>query len=163
METVPRVNQNQADEELRRQARVLTDLTFDLLRCCEAKEKVFCKMNRIRVSEFRCLRIMEPGEHYNLQDLATGLNLSPSRLTRIVDGLFFRGLVQRRQSAEDRRYVDVELTDAGLKMKERLISLYEDLHQQILAPYSPSERETIFKGVSLMHKAIKEWLAITPE
>lgn len=46
-------------------------------------------------------------------DLADRLQLSPSGLTRRLDGLVTSGLVERRGSEEDRRVMLAVLTDAG--------------------------------------------------
>jgi MarR family 2-MHQ and catechol resistance regulon transcriptional repressor len=51
------------------------------------------------------------------RDLARKILKSSGNLTTVIDNLEKRGLVQRRQSAEDRRFVAVHLTEAG----ERLI------------------------------------------
>jgi DNA-binding MarR family transcriptional regulator len=57
----------------------------------------------------------EPGR------LAEQLELSPSRLTRVLDSLEARKLVERASSKDDRRGVVVSLTDEGT----RLITRYE--------------------------------------
>ncbi|MBT7615953.1 MAG: hypothetical protein HN590_01565, partial [Calditrichaeota bacterium] len=67
------------DMKLKQQASAITELTFDLLRCCEAKEKMFAKDHGLKVAEFRCLRIVEAGKSYSVQELATSMHLSPSR------------------------------------------------------------------------------------
>lgn len=50
-----------------------------------------------------------------MSDLAGELHLSPSGLTRRLDGLVRAGLVSRQPSAEDRRVLLAVLTDAGLE------------------------------------------------
>lgn len=48
--------------------------------------------------------------------LAKELELSPSRLTRILDSLENRGLVKRTLSSMDRRSLTVSLTETGREM-----------------------------------------------
>jgi DNA-binding MarR family transcriptional regulator len=50
-----------------------------------------------------------------MSDLAAQLHLSPSGLTRRLDGLVRAGLVSRQPSADDRRVLLAVLTDAGLE------------------------------------------------
>lgn len=52
-------------------------------------------------------------------DLAALLQLSPSGLTRRLDGLVRGGLVERRTSSEDRRVMLAVLTDHGLRALKR--------------------------------------------
>jgi DNA-binding MarR family transcriptional regulator len=48
--------------------------------------------------------------------LAKELNLSPSRLTRVIDSLEKRSLVQRTLSITDRRSLIISLTKAGAEL-----------------------------------------------
>jgi DNA-binding MarR family transcriptional regulator len=48
-------------------------------------------------------------------DLADRLQLSPSGLTRRLDGLVSAGLVTREPSTHDRRVMKAQLTDAGFE------------------------------------------------
>lgn len=52
-------------------------------------------------------------------DLADALHLSPSGLTRRIDGMARRGLVERTPSTEDRRVMLAGLTPAGRTLLER--------------------------------------------
>ncbi len=54
-----------------------------------------------------------PGARLGLTKLAGECALSLSRISRIVDVLEQRGLVERRTSCEDARATDAHLTDAG--------------------------------------------------
>lgn len=56
-----------------------------------------------------------PEHRMRMSDLAAELHLSPSGLTRRLDGLVRAGLVGRQPSVEDRRVLLAVLTDAGLE------------------------------------------------
>lgn len=53
------------------------------------------------------------GRQMRMTDLAESLQLSPSGLTRRLDGLVERGLVSREASDDDRRVMLAVLTDDG--------------------------------------------------
>ncbi|HOE89074.1 MAG TPA: MarR family transcriptional regulator [Sphaerochaeta sp.] len=59
--------------------------------------------------------------------LAKELDLSPSRLTRVIDSLEGRSLVQRTLSITDRRSLVISLTEAG----EELVLAYNCCELQI--------------------------------
>ncbi|CAN5721745.1 MarR family transcriptional regulator [soil metagenome] len=59
------------------------------------------------------------GRAMRMCDLATHLQLSPSGLTRRLDGLVRGGLVERRASSADRRVMLAVLTRTGLRALER--------------------------------------------
>ena len=61
------------------------------------------------------VRLSETEDHrLRMCDLATSLQLSPSGLTRRLDGLVSSGLVERVASPKDRRVMFAALTPAGL-------------------------------------------------
>src|SRR5580765_7359052 len=63
--------------------------------------------------------LSESPEHVlRMCDLATRLQLSPSGLTRRLDGLVRTNLVERRRSASDRRVMLAALTSKGLRVLE---------------------------------------------
>jgi DNA-binding MarR family transcriptional regulator len=57
--------------------------------------------------------------HMRMCDLAERLHLSPSGLTRRLDGLVRGGIVRRVPSDADRRVMLAELTDEGRRLLER--------------------------------------------
>lgn len=56
-----------------------------------------------------------PGRRMRMCDLAGRLHLSPSGLTRRLDGLVRSGLVRREPSPDDRRVILAVLTDHGME------------------------------------------------
>ena len=60
-----------------------------------------------------------PAHSLRMSDLAGGLHLSPSGITRRIDGLVKHGLVERRQCPTDRRGSNAVLTRAGMQALKR--------------------------------------------
>ncbi|HEY6531391.1 MAG TPA: MarR family transcriptional regulator [Acidimicrobiales bacterium] len=59
-----------------------------------------------------------PGERLRMCDLATRLHLSPSGITRRLDGMVAHGLVAREPSTDDRRVMLAVLTPKGKALLE---------------------------------------------
>ena len=57
----------------------------------------------------------EPEHSLRMTDLASRLHLSPSGITRRIDGLEREGLVERRQCPSDRRGSNAVLTEEGMR------------------------------------------------
>jgi MarR family transcriptional regulator, transcriptional regulator for hemolysin len=61
------------------------------------------------------------GDQWRTQlELARSLGIEGPTLTRHLDGLERAGLVERRRDPNDRRAVQVEITDAGVELHNRL-------------------------------------------
>lgn len=57
--------------------------------------------------------VRAPDRSLRMNEIAQRILISPSGLTRVVDGLEEKGLVQRRRDSDDARVVRARLTDAG--------------------------------------------------
>ena len=66
-------------------------------------------------------------------------------MTRMLDRLEAKGLVVRTRSTDDRRRVQLELSDAGRHKAERLVQAISDVLNRHLTGFSVAELE-LFKG-----------------
>jgi MarR family transcriptional regulator for hemolysin len=80
------------------------------------------------------------GEQWRTQlELARSLGIEGPTLTRHLDGLERAGLVQRRRDPSDRRAVQVELTDAGAALHNRLRTNVVAFDQRLRAGLTEEE------------------------
>jgi DNA-binding MarR family transcriptional regulator len=85
-----------------------------------------------------------PNASLRMSDLAAELLLSPSWLTRRIDGMQEAGLVERCRAADDGRVVCVELTDDGRRLFRRAaVSHGRSIRTHFLAHLDPSEVDSI--------------------
>ena len=82
------------DEKVKDASR-LANLTFTLLSTCQQKESILAEQYGLTQSEFRCLKMFDKKETLNNKTIAKRMNLSASRLTRIIDGLVAKGYTER--------------------------------------------------------------------
>jgi DNA-binding MarR family transcriptional regulator len=81
----------------------------------------------------------------NLRDISHEFRHDSGALTRVIDQLAKRGLVERQRCAKDRRKVDLHLTAAGLKTCEQLVPLVVDKLNHALASFSRSEHAELVR------------------
>jgi DNA-binding MarR family transcriptional regulator len=80
------------------------------------------------------------GRRLRLSELATACSLSLSRISRIVDLLEARGLVERRPSPDDARAVEAHLTEAGLALtREAQATHFASVRERFFDELSPEE------------------------
>jgi DNA-binding MarR family transcriptional regulator len=73
----------------------------------------------ITVGEHRCMMAVGRLGCPSMKELSEHLQVKPSTVTGLVDGLVQRGLAERRTDAEDRRMVRVALTAGGKRSRDR--------------------------------------------
>lgn len=81
-----------------------------------------------------------PRRRLRMCDLAAALHLSPSGLTRRLDGLVRHGYVARVPSDEDRRVIMAVLTDSGRKLLEQAAPVHvAGVRRELLDHLSPTQ------------------------
>ena len=76
---------------------------------------------------------------WRMSELADALRVEPSTATRAVQRLVNAGLAERRQSTDDGRVVQVEITDAGREVFEAVAARRAELLGFILKSYKRAE------------------------
>jgi DNA-binding MarR family transcriptional regulator len=75
--------------------------------------------------------------------VAEALDLDPSTVVALVDDLEGAGWAERRQDPQDRRTRLIGATPAGRKALQAAAGIVGALHDDLLAPLSEAERETL--------------------
>jgi DNA-binding MarR family transcriptional regulator len=80
---------------------------------------------------WRILFVLSEGQGYSMGELAESVLLNHPALTKNIDKLVSRGLVQRAPDANDSRRVLVFISDLGLEVWMRLKKEVDALHQSM--------------------------------
>ena len=89
------------------------------------------------------LRVLRKSGGLSQQGLAEVLNMHPSGLVAIIDGLEERGFVKRRDSIDDRRTYELHLTDKGQAALRDLGRVGQEHNESLCAALSQREREQL--------------------
>ena len=139
----------------------LANLTFSLLANCQEKEVHLAELHGLTQAEFRCLRLFGTDESLNNKTIAERMNLSPSRLTRIIDGLVKKRYIRRNIDSNDRRNMKVDLSTKGKALVQQLNKAYVDIHEEILMDIDPSQHEQLIVAMTHLLEALEKWLEKT--
>lgn len=100
----------------------------------------------LTVNEYEALLLLSraPERHMRRIDLADSLQLTPSGVTRLLDGLRERGFVDKAECASDARVTYAVLTDQGAdKLREASCSHVAAIRALFEERYSKKEIETL--------------------
>src|ERR1700737_4599138 len=89
--------------------------------------------------QYQILAWLREGIAVNPKDLCAQFRHNSGALTRVIDQLAERGLLERARRDRDRRKVELELTPAGREVVERLIPLVVEKLNLALADFSSAE------------------------
>jgi DNA-binding MarR family transcriptional regulator len=82
---------------------------------------------------WRVLCLLADGEGHTMGELAERLEMNPPTLTKLIDRMVGKSLVQRAADPEDSRRVLVYATDAGLALLEELQGKVDQHHAALQA------------------------------
>jgi DNA-binding MarR family transcriptional regulator len=80
---------------------------------------------------WRVLRHLADGEGHSMGEIAERQGINPPTLTKLIDRMVSKSLVQRAADPEDSRRVLVYATDAGLELLEELQSRVDRHHADL--------------------------------
>jgi len=89
--------------------------------------------------QYQILAWLRDGIAVNPRDICAQFRHNSGALTRVIDQLAERGLLERARRDRDRRKVELELTPAGRAVVETLIPLVVEKLNYALADFSSAE------------------------
>lgn len=108
----------------------------------------------ITVEQFHVLRHVRRG-FGSVSELATAKNISRPAISQAVDILVNKGLLTRVQSTQDRRYVELALTDEGNHLLDTVFKETREWMKERMHVLSARELETIADAMEIMKKIIE--------
>ena len=94
----------------------------------------------LNFTQYRVLKMLSNVPHISASELARRLEHDAGALTRLLDKMQERGFLRRHACAEDRRSVEISLTDAGRALSRPLRSISEQLTAYALSDLSDDEK-----------------------
>jgi DNA-binding MarR family transcriptional regulator len=92
---------------------------------------------------YSMLAMLDEGARHTQSTMAVALQLDPSRLVALLDGLEGQGLIERQRDPQDRRRHVVSITKAGKRQLARMREVFKQLEDEFLAPLDADARATL--------------------
>ncbi len=94
-------------------------------------------------SQFGVLEALYHLGSMNQRDLGERILKSSGNMTLVIDNLEKRGLARRERSVEDRRYIQVHLTEEGERLIRRVFPAHADAITRQLAVLTQEEQRAL--------------------
>jgi DNA-binding MarR family transcriptional regulator len=108
----------------------------------------------ITVEQFHVLRYVRKGTG-SMSELATAKNISRPAISQAVDVLARKGLLKRTQGTQDRRYVELALTDAGNALLDAVFKETRSWMKERMSDLNVDELKTIAKAMQALKKMLE--------
>jgi DNA-binding MarR family transcriptional regulator len=99
------------------------------------------KQYALSIQQFKVLRSLRAlrGEPADLQTLQAEMVSKNSNTTRLVEKLRLKGFITRFQSEENRRKVEIRITDTGLELLNEIDPLHKVFANNVISNLNKSE------------------------
>jgi MarR family transcriptional regulator, 2-MHQ and catechol-resistance regulon repressor len=97
----------------------------------------------LSLSQFAVLEALYHLGSLSQRDIGKKLLRSGGNITMVIDNLEARGLVTRARSKEDRRFITIELTEAGLQLIREVFPRHAQAILREMQSLTPEEQEEL--------------------
>jgi DNA-binding MarR family transcriptional regulator len=101
------------------------------------------KEHGVTISMWFFLRLLWERDGRTQKELSQELSMAQPSTVSAMDNLERRGLITRIRSSEDRRKINIHLTDAGRDLKHKLAHHAHEVNEVALASFSEPEVELL--------------------
>ena len=105
-------------------------------------------------TQYRVIKALSHNPQVGASDLARHLEYDPGALTRLLDKMQERGYLQRHTSPEDRRAVEISLTDAGRGLVRPLREISDQVTAFAMSELTDNERTTLIDLLKRVHATL---------
>lgn len=138
-------------------AELMAELSFELNKTINEKERYFASTFNISAAEFRCLTYFINTNRMSVRSLCKLMKLTPGRMTRILQSLEDKNLIVREIDRDDRRGIIVSLASRCLPYIKSLSETNIKMHEDIFSTIEPEKRGSIIMAMEELLSALKSW------
>jgi DNA-binding MarR family transcriptional regulator len=152
---------NTGNELLLYQTRRLKELIEEILQCCQMQTGFLSRKFRIPQAELRCLLLFRGERYLTVKGLAQKLDVAKSRVTKIINGLVEKKLVESIDDPKDARVRLISLTHSGNTLCEEIGGYIWATHEKLLMELDSEQRKVVLSSLDLLRvgmEAVKKGL-----
>jgi DNA-binding MarR family transcriptional regulator len=145
-----------AEDLLIYQTNRLKDLLEELIHCCQLRTRYLSRKYELPQAELRCLLLFSGARYLTVKSLAQQLDVAKSRVTKVVNGMIKKNLLECVDDPKDGRVKLICTTQLGQMKCAALGSLLTDLHQRLLLELQPEERKAVLSSLELLRSNMED-------
>ena len=115
------------------------DLIFELDKKYQQEKDLFIETIDLSQAEYNLFICLKHCEHFNSYSIAEKMNLSLSRVSRIIEKMVSKKYLTRATNKKDRRAIDIAITKKGKQISEQISDFIIYRSSEIEKKLKPSE------------------------
>jgi DNA-binding MarR family transcriptional regulator len=143
------------------QLKQFQELIAKLFQCCQERMQYQCERFQLPDAELRCLSLFGDERYLTAKGIAHKMNVVKSRVSKIIEGLLRKKLIQRIKDPEDSRISLLSLTPDGQKKLNEINDFLKVVHFEVLSQMAPDQRKAMLTNLDILKasmEAVKEMM-----
>ena len=137
------------------QAHRLQELIAEMLKCCEDRKIYESGKFLLPHAELKCLLLFDGQRYLTVTDIAQKLEVAKSHVTKLVNGLKEKQLVEEIDDPKDARIKLISLTHAGHTRSNEIAAFQRELYRTLLLQMDADERNYVLSNLELLRSAME--------
>ncbi len=106
----------------------------------------------ITYGEYTGIEALENKERLSSNILASRMNLSPSRASRVIENMVRKKVLTRDIDCTDRRKCTIQLTPDGIRIKDKIEQIKSEFEKQTMDKLSAEEVAMLTRSLEILFK-----------
>lgn len=137
------------------QAEKLKELIEGIIHCCQERVLYQSQKFNLTPAELRCILLFQSEKYLTVKGIAQKLEVAKSRVTKIMEGLIHKKLIQCIEDPEDGRVKLFSLTPTGQKKTDEINGLIKEIHYQLLVNLKAGERKSVLHSLEILRASME--------
>ena len=126
-----------------------------LFQCCQERMQYQCERFSLLDAELRCLTLFGEERYLTAKSIAHKMNVVKSRVSKIIDGLISKNLIQRVKDPGDSRISLLSLTADGQAKLNDINQFLNDIHSRVLLQMAPDQRQSVLTNLDILKASME--------
>jgi DNA-binding MarR family transcriptional regulator len=146
------LNNNQVSQY---QASRLKTLIEEISFCCQERLLILSQKFHLTQAELRTILLFKNERYLTVTSMAQKLEVAKSRVTKVLDGLMKKKMIQRIDDPEDARIKLISLTSTGQRKTKEIDEFTTDMHHQLVLSLNPEERKSVIGSLEVLRASME--------
>ena len=130
-------------------------LIKEIQQCCDDRKLYECSRFGLPYAELKCLLLFDGERYLTVKNIAERLDVAKSRVTKLINDLEVKKLVEKINDPKDSRVKLISITPLGRKISSEVNSFQKEIHMNILSQMNEEERKDVISKLELLRASME--------
>jgi DNA-binding MarR family transcriptional regulator len=137
------------------QIKRLQDLIEEILQCCKGQASYLSSKFDMPEAELRCLMLFGSERYLTAKSISQRLDVAKSRVTKIINGLIQKEMLESIIDPKDARIKLLTLTQEGQRKSQEIVAIIADLHRKLLLELDSEQRKMVLSCLEALRSGME--------